>query len=124
MVNINYQNVGNWAEQRHIDYTTFTDLSQKSQVYDLIQKELEALNNILPDWSKIKKFLLLHKELDADEAELTRTRKIRRSFMESRYSPIIEALYRDEKEFMVETEIVYQDGTKGILKNEITIRRI
>jgi len=124
MVNIDYQNVGNWANKRHIGYTTFSDLSQKSQVYDLLQKEIEYLNNNLPDWLRIRKFVLLHKQLDPDEAELTRTRKLRREFLENRYADIIDAIYKDENEFMMETEIIYQDGTKGLSKTKLRIKDI
>ena len=124
MISIDYQSVGNWAKQKSTNYTTFTDLSQKREVYDLIKREIESLNRTLPDWLKIRKFLLLHKELDPDEGELTRNGKLRRRFIEKRYSEIIEAIYSDEKEFIFETEIIYKGGSKGVLKNNILIKEV
>jgi long-chain acyl-CoA synthetase len=124
VINIDYANVGSWAEKRGLAYTTFTDLSQKPAVYDLIQSEIERVNRTLPDEQRIKKFVLLHKEFDPDEAELTRTRKLRRSFVEQRYSDLIEAMYGDADQFVAEAVITYQDGRKGAIKTAITVRTI
>ena len=78
IININFENVARWAEKNRIAFTTFVDLSQKPEVYDLIQKEVERVNETLPPPARVQKFVILHKAFDADEAELTRTRKLRR----------------------------------------------
>lgn len=124
MIIIDFANVGSWARRNHINYTTFLDLSQSSGVYDLIQKEIEPMNNTLPGWSRIRKYLLLHKELDPDEGELTRSGKLRRFVVEKRYSEIIEAIYRGEKEFVIERKISYQEASQDPLGNSIKIREI
>jgi long-chain acyl-CoA synthetase len=122
LIQIDFPNMGKWAEDNRVTYTTFTDLSQKPEVYDLVQKEVERVNKSLPERSRMKKFLNLHKEFDPDEAELTRTRKLRRSFVEDRYRELIEALYADRTEVTIESEVKYQDGRKSLMKTPIRIR--
>jgi long-chain acyl-CoA synthetase len=124
IINIDLDNVGRWAEARRIPYTTFTDLSQKSEVIELIKKDIHRINKFLPEWSRIRKFVNLHKEFDADEAELTRTRKLRRTFVESRYSDLINALYGKDREYNVEASITYRDGRKGVIKTAIQINPV
>jgi long-chain acyl-CoA synthetase len=124
IINIDLDNVGRWAEARRIPYTTFTDLSQKAQVIELIKKDIQRINKFLPEWSRIRKFVNLHKEFDADEAELTRTRKLRRTFVESRYSDLITALYAKDREYNVEASITYRDGRKGVIKTAIQINQL
>ena len=102
--------VGKWAEKNRISYTTYTDLSAKPQVYDLVQQEVDLVNETLPDAARIGKFVLLYKELDADDEELTRTRKVRRGFVEERYREVIDALYGDAPEVAIDTTIKFQDG--------------
>jgi long-chain acyl-CoA synthetase len=121
IVNIDFDNVGEWAEKHHIAYTTFVDLSQKPEVYDLIRKDVERVNSILPPPARVRKFVLLHKEFDPDEAELTRTRKLRRTFMESRYQNIIEAMYGDRDRVMVQAEVKYRDGRTGVVETAVKI---
>jgi long-chain acyl-CoA synthetase len=121
LVNIDLDNVGRWAETKHISYTTFADLSQKEEVIELVRAEVERLNKTLPEEARIKKFLNMVKELDADEAELTRTRKLRRSYLEDRYRNLIEALYGDQDTVEVETTIEYRDGRKGTMKRAVRI---
>jgi len=121
LVNIDLDNVGRWAEGNRIAYTTFADLSQKDEVIDLIRAETEKVNRTLPEEARIKKFLNMPKEFDADESELTRTRKLRRTFLEERYSDLIEALYSGKDELEMETPVVYRDGRKGVLKRSIKI---
>jgi len=121
MVNIDLDNVGRWAEGNGINYTTFADLSQKMEVIELIRSEIEKVNQTLPEESQLNRFLNMPKEFDADESELTRTRKLRRTFLEERYEDLIEALYGDEKELEIETPIVYQDGRHGMMKRLIRI---
>lgn len=121
VINIDLENVGRWAEARRIPYTTFTDLSQKPEVVELIGDYVSQVNESIPEWMRVERFVNLHKEFDADEAELTRTRKIRRSFVEERYSDLISALYGDQANFEVDTPITYRDGRKGTLKTSIKI---
>ena len=93
LINIDFGNVGRWAEKRGLAYTTFTDLTQKPEVYELIRKEVEQVNRTLPAAARIRRFVLLHKEFDADEGELTRTRKLRRNLLSDRYGEMITAMY-------------------------------
>ena len=124
IININFENVGRWAETRHIAYTTFVDLSQKSEVYDLILQHIQRVNRVLPEGARIRKFVNLHKEFDADEAELTRSRKIRRAFVEDRYRNLIDALYSDRDQEMIEAPITYRDGRTGTIKTVVTIKKV
>ena len=124
IINIDFESVGKWAEANRIPYTTFLDLSQKAEVANLFRKEIERVNRTLPDASRIKKYVLLHKEFDPDEAELTRTRKIRRRFMEEKYANIIGAVYRGEETVPVEASVTYRDGRTGVTQTVIIIRSI
>jgi len=110
LISIDYGTVGKWAEENHLPYTTYADLTQKPEVYQLILKDLKRVNRGLSDTSKIKKYALLHKELDADDAELSRVRKLRRSYVEDTYRAQMEALYGKEEQVMAETVITYRDG--------------
>ena len=121
IINIDFDNVGRWAEQRGIGYTTYVDLSQKPQVYDLIRAEVERVNDTLPQPARIRKFVLLHKEFDPDEAELTRTRKLRRRFMEERYREIIAAMYEGRPEVRVRAEVRYRDGRTGVVETAVRV---
>jgi long-chain acyl-CoA synthetase len=123
LVNIDIENMGRYAEANHISYTTFTDLSQKPEVIDIVKREILNINKTLPDHARIKRFVNLHKEFDADEAELTRTRKLRRTFVEERYGELISALYSDKGELNVEAPITYQDGRKGVIRTTIKVNR-
>jgi len=121
LVNIDLDNVGRWAESNRIPYTTFADLSQKEEVVRLIGDEIRKLNKSLPVEARLVKFLNMVKEFDADEAELTRTRKLRRSFLEERYRELIEALYSGKDEMEVKTSIEYRDGRKGTMTRRVRI---
>jgi long-chain acyl-CoA synthetase len=121
-INIDMGNVGNWAEDRMIPYTTYTDLSQQPKVEALILGEIRAVNERLPDYMKIRKFILLYKLLDADDEELTRTGKVRRRFVYGLYLNLIEAMYRNLKELEVKSQVRYRDGQVG--KIETTVRII
>jgi len=123
MIAIDMPNVGKWAENNQIPYTTFTDISQKEETYDLIAREVAKTNESLPKVAKIKKFVLLYKELDADDDELTRTRKVRRKFVAERYKNLIEALYGDEEELTVEADIRYQDGKGFRMKTVVRVKQ-
>jgi len=124
MINIDFAMVGKWAERKGLPYTTFVDLSQKEEVAELIKRDLIRVNNYLPELSRVKRYILLHKEFDPDEAELTRTRKLRREFMESRYKAVIDALYSSKDTLNVDASITYQDGRKGVISTTIKIRNI
>jgi long-chain acyl-CoA synthetase len=124
MINIDFGNVGKWAETRQISYTTYTDLAQKPQVYDLIRADIERTNADLPDAARIRRFLLLHKELDADDAELTRTRKVRRGYVAQRYHEIVHALYGADDTLVIETTITYQDGRTALMNTRLRIETV
>lgn len=121
IVSIDFDNVSRWAEAKKITYTTLVDLSQKPEVAGLILDEIKKLNRILPDTSKVKRFVNLHKELDADDAELTRTQKLKRSYAGTQYESLINALYSESREFTVEAEVKYRDGRKGVVKTNLNI---
>ncbi len=120
IITVDFENVGRWAEKNGIPYTTLTDLSQKPEVYELVRKDVEEVNSTLPDSGRVHKFVLLHKEFDADEGEMTRTRKLRRRFLFDRYSNIIQALYADESQLQISDVVKYQDGREG--KIDTTLR--
>lgn len=121
MINIDLGNVGNWAEDRMIPYTTYMDLSQQKAVEELILKEVAQVNEQLPEVMKIKKFVLLYKLLDADDEELTRTGKVRRRFVYGLYLKIIEAMYQNQKNVEVTGKIKYRDGRIGEIETTINI---
>jgi len=124
IINIDLDNVGRWAELKHIPYTTFIDLSQKPEIIDLIRKEIVKVNKLLPAGTQIKKFANLHREFDPDEAELTRTRKLRRTYLEDKYRELISAIYSNAEELEVEASITYRDGRKGSTKTAIKINKV
>ncbi len=122
MICIDYKHVGKWAEDHRIGYTTYTDLACKTEVLDLIEQEVARVNATLPEKARIQKFLLLYKELDADDEELTRTRKIRRGFISQKYAKEIEGLYSDIPVLPIETIIRYQDGKTATIRCALEIR--
>ena len=124
LVTIDFPNAGKWAERSQIPYTTFTDLSQKEEIYGLVREHVERTNEDLPGAARVLRFLLLHKELDADDAELTRTRKVRRGFIAQRYEELVSALYGKEPSVVVETEIAYQDGRTSTQRTEIQVESL
>ncbi|MCA9972704.1 MAG: long-chain fatty acid--CoA ligase [Anaerolineales bacterium] len=124
MINIDMENTGKWAENNQLAYTTYTDLAQKPDVYTLVRAHVEEANADLPEAARIRRFLLLHKELDADDAELTRTRKVRRRFVAQRYDDIIAALYSQNDHLDVETTITYQDGRTAVLQTRLAIETL
>jgi len=124
IVNMDLAMVGKWAERNGIPYTTFVDLSQREEVADLVRKDLIRVNSYLPEASRVNRFVLLHKEFDPDEAELTRTRKLRRDFMEERYKDLVDAMYSDVNSINVEAPVTYRDGRKGVVTTAIKVRSI
>ncbi|KAA0259438.1 long-chain fatty acid--CoA ligase [Deferribacter autotrophicus] len=121
ILNIDMGIVGKWAENNKIAYTTYTDLAAKDEVYELIADEVRKVNSDLKDEHQIKKFVLLYKELDADDGELTRTRKVRRGFIEEKYKEIVEALYSDKKEINIVATIKLQDGRERKINTVLKI---
>jgi len=127
LVNIDFQAVGNWAERRGITYTSYTDLAGRPEVYDLIQTEVVRVNRSLLDdellrGAQIRRFLILHKELDPDDEEITRTRKVRRGYIAQKYAALIDALYGDREHVQVEAKVTYEDGRTGVVRADVTIR--
>ena len=121
LINIDMGNVGNWAEERMIPYTTYLDLSQQTAVEELILNEIQKVNINLPDLMKIRKFILLYKLLDADDEELTRTGKVRRRFIYGLYIKLIEAMYTGMNDVKVKTKIQYRDGQIGEIETTVRI---
>ena len=118
MINIDIEAVGNWAERRNLPYAGYTDLAQKTEVYQLIKECIEKVNADLSEdellaGSQVSRYLVLHKELDADDGELTRTNKVRRGFIAEKYQPLVDALYGDLAEQYIETVVKFEDGRTG-----------
>lgn len=123
MINIDFGNVSHWAERKRILYTTFADLSQKAEVVELLRQEVERVNKALPAKSRVKSFVCLPKEFDPDEAEMTRTRKLRRTFIEDRYKDLVEAIYGEMEEVTMDSAVVYRDGRTGVVSTKVKIIR-
>ena len=126
MVNIDFEAVGNWAERRNLPYAGYTDLAQKPEVYELIRDCVEKVNadlsrDDLLAGSQISRFLVLHKELDADDGELTRTNKVRRGFIGEKYGVLVDALYGGKSEQYIETQVKFEDGRTGSVSATLKI---
>lgn len=125
-INIDFEAVGNWAEKRNLPYAGYTDLAQKPEVYELIRECVEKVNadlaaDAMLAGSQISRFLILHKELDADDGELTRTRKVRRGYIGERYQVLVDALYGGRSEQYVETQVKFEDGRTGMVSATLKI---
>ncbi|MDE2818170.1 MAG: AMP-binding protein [Chloroflexota bacterium] len=118
---IDFQNVSRWAEKRGIAFTTYVDLSQRPEVQEIIRGELRQVNESLPPYSQVKRFVILHKEFDADEAELTRTRKLRRGALQEKYHDLLAAIYGGKRQVHVRAEVKYRDGRAGIVETELLV---
>ena len=121
---IDYNVVGKWADENKLNYTSYPELSQQRQVYDLVATQLKEVNKSLKPAAKIKKFINLYKPLDADDDELTRTRKLRRGFVENRYREIVDALYQDMDMIHIDTTIKYEDGRQSRIKTNLLIHEL
>jgi long-chain acyl-CoA synthetase len=121
MIAIDLNTVGNWAERRSLAYTSFTDLSQKPEVAGLIAEEIAKANVNLPEAARVRRFLLLMKELEADDAEMTRTRKLRRKFVAEKYAAVIDAFYGGLNEVELVADITFEDGRKSKLRAVVPI---
>ena len=124
MVAVDPSTVGNWAERRGIPYTSYTDLSQKAEVRELIREEVRKCNETLPDATKIRRVLLLTKDLDADDAEITRTRKVRRRHVAEKYAPVIDAFYSGRDQIELTTAITYEDGRQATIQSRVRIEDV
>jgi long-chain acyl-CoA synthetase len=121
MICIRFSIVSRWAEKKRISFTTYTDLASRPEVYALIRKEIEGVNATLPPGQRIAKFLLLYKELDADDGELTRTRKVRRNVIGEKYGDIVTAIYAGQPEIDIDTLIRFQDGTTQRVQTTLAV---
>ena len=121
---IDYSVVGKWADENKLSYTSYPELSQKPEVYDLVEKQIRNANKDLPEVARVRKFVNLYKEFDADDDELTRTRKLRRAFVEKRYGEIVDALYLDSNVVHIDTTITYEDGRKSHIKTDLHIQEV
>ena len=124
IVSIDLENVGNWAKKRGISFTTFQDLSQRPEVYELVRNETEKICERFPENIRIRRFAILLKELHPDDGELTRTRKIRRGFVNERYQALIEDLYQDRKEHDLDIQIRYEDGRESTFRGKVAIEEV
>jgi long-chain acyl-CoA synthetase len=129
MLNIDLTAVGNWAERNNIVYGSYQELAAHPRVYDMLAEHVEEVNRSLADekamaGAQIRRFLILHKELDADDGEVTRTQKVRRGFVAERYAPLITALYNGSREADISTEVTFEDGRKGMLSARVKIRDV
>ena len=126
-INIDLTAVGNWAERNNIGYASYQELARHPQVMDTIQSHVEEVNKSVAQdemlsGCQVHRFVVLHKELDADDGELTRTRKVRRRIIEEKYHDIITALYDGSERVSTETEVTYEDGRKGSIKATLEVR--
>jgi long-chain acyl-CoA synthetase len=126
LVNIDLTSVGSWAERNNVAYASYQELAAHPQVYEIVAKRVDDLNRALAQEpqmaaSQIRRFLILHKELDADDGEMTRTQKVRRSAIQERYAPLIAALYDGSKQCHVVTEMTFEDGRRGTVEGDVRI---
>jgi long-chain acyl-CoA synthetase len=126
LVNIDFEAVGNWAERRNTAYSGYSDLAAQPPVYNLIRECVEKVNQELAvdptlGGSQIHRFLVLHKELDPDDGEITRSRKVRRRFIAEKYAPLVDALYGGKHECFIETQVRFEDGRTGSISATLKI---
>jgi long-chain acyl-CoA synthetase len=121
---INYDTVSRWAGQRRVAYTSFAQLSQAPEVFELVKQDIDRVNHTLPAGFRVRKYVNLHKEFDPDEGELTRTRKLRRGFLEERYSKLIDAIYSEKTVVPIEAQVNYGDGRRGTIMTNLGIKSV
>lgn len=124
IINIDFESIGKWAEANRLSYTTFADLSQKDEVGELVRADLARVNRALPPEARVQRFVLLPKEFDADEGELTRTRKLKRQFLQARYRELIDGIYAGERELPMVTEVRYRDGRKARVTTQVKVHSV
>jgi long-chain acyl-CoA synthetase len=121
---IRFSIVSKWAEMKNLGFTNFSSLSAQPEVYQKVREEIENVNKTLPEAQRIHKFILLYKELDADDGELTRTRKVRRGVVAEKYSDIIESIYSDKETVDIDTMITFQDGSKTRIQTTLKVEKL
>jgi long-chain acyl-CoA synthetase len=124
IVCIDQEAVGHWAEERGVSFTSYAELSQRPEVYDLTSSVLHHVNELLPAALRVKRFVNLHKDFDADDGEITRTRKLRRNVIEERYAALIDALYSDAGVVVQDARITYESGDTGTIRRTLSIREV
>ena len=124
MIAIALSPVGNWAERQGLAYSGYQDLAQKPEVRSLIRAEIEKCNLGLLEPTRVRRFLLLSKDFDADDAEITRTRKLRRKVIAEKYASVIEALYTGAEETEIATEVTYEDGRRATVRATVSIEQV
>jgi long-chain acyl-CoA synthetase len=124
LVCIDRETVGHWAELRGISYISYADLSQKPEVLQLVRAAVQRVNATLPEPLRLAYFVSLHKEFDADDGEVTRTRKLRRNVVEERYAPIIEAIYGGQPSVAVKAQVVYESGETGVTERQLAVTKV
>jgi len=124
MIAIDPGTVGSWAERRGLPYTSYMDLSQKAEVRVLIREEIAKCNATLPESTRIRRFLLLTKDLDPDDAEITRTRKLRRGYIAEKYAAFIEGFYAEQDEVEVATTVTYEDGRQAVIQSRVRLESV
>ena len=127
MVNIDLTAVGSWAERNNVVYASYQELAGDPRVYEMIARHIDEVNRSLAEeevmaGAQVRRFLILHKELDADDGELTRTQKLRRGHINDRYAPLVEAFYNGSTEAQIATEVTFEDGHKGVIAARVVIR--
>jgi long-chain acyl-CoA synthetase len=124
LIVIDYNTVGNWAGEKRVPYSTFTELSQRPEVYQLIKQDIDRVNPTLSPGCRVRKYVLLHREFDPDEGELTRNRRLRRIFLEERYGELIQAIYGDKAEAPVDVRVGRSDSGRGTIKTTLRIQSV
>jgi long-chain acyl-CoA synthetase len=127
MINIDQVAVGSWAERNNVVYASYQELAAHPRVYDMIASHVDEVNRSLSEeemvaGAQIKRFLILHKELDPDDGELTRTQKLRRGHIIDRYSPLVEAFYNGSSAAQISTQVTFEDGHKGVIAARVAVR--
>jgi len=121
---IDYDHVGKWAGERRVPYSTFTELAQRQEVYELVRQDIDRVNRTLSPGSRVRKYVNLHREFNPDEGELTRNRKLRRAFLEERYCELIDAIYSDKTEAPIEARVGHSDGGTGTINTTLRIQSV
>lgn len=124
LIIIDFENAGKWAEQNQLGYTTFADLSQKPEIYKLVEEDVNRVNESLPPGARVRRFVLMHKEFDADEEEMTRSRKLKRNVLYDKYLEIIEGMYSGKEHVNVKAAVQYQDGREGMIETAVKIAQV
>jgi long-chain acyl-CoA synthetase len=124
ILNLDFATLARWAEHQRLVYANFAELSQNAAVAELVRQDVVRVNGFLPEPARVKRFVLLHKEFDPDEAEMTRTRKLRRAFIEERYRELINIIYGRGDELAVKVPVTYRDGRQGVVNTVIKVRTV